>query len=209
MNIRRCRFALALLFAAYLVLGFCVPSSLAYIATESGSVVNAFFSSEFELDAVKVEVNVEKHVKPTGFDSIGPEGFSFELICNETGETLKMITDENGKASAMLAFTQDHLNSTYTYRLCEINDGRTRVRYSEKVYEIAAKVTLDEDRNIVVSLKMDGKPVQQIAASFENVYVSQIDLPHTGDDSCLMLYVALLLLSGTALALLRKRKTNW
>ena len=208
MNIRRCRFALALLFAAYLVLGFCVPTSLAYIATESGSVVNSFFSSEFELDARQVEIFVEKTIKSTGLESIGPEGFSFSLICNETGESLQMTTDETGKASAMLAFTQDHLNQIYTYRLSEINDGRENVKYSEKVYEIAVAVTLDASRNIVTAATLDGKPAQQIVASFENIYVSPIRLPNTGDNSSLVLYAALLLFSGIALAMLRKRETN-
>lgn len=209
MNIRRFRFAWALLFAAYLVLGFCVPTSLAYIATESGTMVNAFSSTEFVLDAAKVEVCLNKVVTPTGFDSIGPEGFSFSLVCDETGESLKMTTDAQGKASAMLAFTQDHLNQTYTYRLSEINDGRARVDYSEKIYEIAVAVALDANRNIVVSLKMDGEPVQQIDALFQNIYVSQINLPDTGDDSCLLLYIALLLASGIALMMFSKRKADW
>jgi len=128
---------------------------------------------------------------------------------DETGESLKMTTDAQGKASAMLAFTQDHLNQTYTYRLSEINDGRARVDYSEKIYEIAVAVDLDANRNIVVSLKMDGEPVQQIDALFQNIYVSQINLPDTGDDSCLMLYIALLLASGIALMMFSKRKADW
>ena len=209
MNTRRCRLVLALLLAAYLVLGFCVPTSLAYIATESGLMVNAFSATEFELDAAKVEVCLNKVVTPTGLDSIGPEGFFFNLTCDETGESLQMITDKNGKASAMLTFTQEHLNQTYIYRLSEINDGRAHVDYSEKVYEIAVSVALDANRNIVLSLKMDGEPVPQVDALFQNIYVSQIVLPDTGDDSCLLLYVSLLLLSGAALALLRKRKTDW
>lgn len=49
---------------------------------------------------------------------------------------------------------------------------------------------------------MDGQPVQQVVAVFENEYNAGIILPPTGDDTPIVFYLAFMLISGAGLVVL-------
>ena len=207
MNIRRW-FALVLLFSAAAVVSFAVPVSLAYIAASSETIVNTFESPYFTPASTQTEVRVIKTIRSAGHSTIGPEGFCFTLVCNETGVSHQLITDETGAASVILPFTSNDLNNTYTYQLAEINDGRASIIYDARIYEIEISLSVNEANQMIASLKVDGEAVEQIAAAFENIYTAGIALPNTGDSSRLSLCLLLFAASSAAAVMLAGKKES-
>lgn len=206
MKIRRSRLVLAVLLGAWLAVGFCVPAALAHLTDQTGTMVNSFDGLEFAPEDMRVEVQIKKTVINSGADSIGPEDFRFALYDEDAAETIELTTDADGFASALISLVDCQINKTYTYRLSEIDDGRSGVTYSDKIYAIEIRLGVDQEYHIKPELKLDGMPVGEIVAAFENEYTSMA-LPDTGDHSSLALYAALLL-SGSALLILLRRKAH-
>lgn len=209
MNIRRLWVKLALLFVVAAVIGFAIPTTLAYLTAQSETLVNTFDAPYFPPEPASVAVRVHKTVHNTGTESIGPEGFHFQLQNTQNNESFTLTTDANGFASITLPFSDADLGKTHTYRLCEINDGRENVTYSDRAYTIEITLSVNAQNQIVAAASMDGKPVQQIAAAFENVYNAGIVLPLTGDDTPVALYVTLMLISGAGLVFLLTKRNGW
>ncbi len=157
---------------------------------------------------VTVEILVDKVVESLGKETIGPEGFQFTL---EGREVLSVLSDETGKASFLLTFTEEDIGKTLVYRLSEVNGGREFVTYDESVYEFRFTVGLDENNSLTVAVEKDGRQVEKAAAQFVNLF-EDIGNPGTGDTGSLGLWLALLFVSGGALgmtaALGRKKKAE-
>lgn len=139
-------------------------------------------------------------------ESIGLEGFRFTLQNAQNAEAFTLTTDANGAASVTLPFSDADLGQTHTYRLYEINDGRAHVTYSDQVYTIEITLSVNANNQIVASVRVDGQPVQQVVAVFENEYNAGIILPPTGDDTPIVFYLALMLISGAGLVVLLSKR---
>ena len=121
-------------------------------------------------DPVKIDFVVDKTVKNTGEQTIGPKGFDFKLIKNSTKEEWTAEADENGYAAFSMTYTKDDIGKVYLYELSEVNDGIEGVTYSEEVYDISVGIQLSEDNELITTIKMDDKVVKDIKAKFENIY---------------------------------------
>lgn len=207
MNIRRLWAALALLLVTIAAVGLSVPATLAYSTAKTETLVNTFTVLRFPPAQTSVNVCVQKTVHNTGTKRIGPEGFSFSLQNTQTGEAFVLTSDADGLACVTLPFSEADMGKTHTYRLSEINDGRENVNYSDQVYIIQIEITVDAQNQTVASVCVDGVPVEQIVAVFENEYnAGDVILPPTGDDTNLELYIALLFVSCAGLALLMTKR---
>lgn len=207
MNIRRLWVILAMLFVTAASVGFAVPATLAYQTAKTETLVNTFTLLRYPPSETSVDVSVRKEVRSIGTQSIGPEGFHFKLQNTQSNESFTLTTDANGFASVTLPFSDADIGKNHTYRLVEINDGRENVNYSDQVYIIQIEITVDAQNQTVASVCVDGVPVEQIVAVFENEYnAGDVILPPTGDDTNLELYIALLFVSCAGLALLM---TKW
>lgn len=208
MNIRRLWPVLALLLSVAVAAGFMLPASLAYITAQSNTIVNSFDAGAISPEDLQVPVRVQKTVSSTGAETISPEGFRFALLCQETGETTELTTNIAGIADAVISLADLQMNKTYTYLLSEINDGRERITYSDQVYTICITLSIDSEIRLVTDITVDGKPVRQIVASFENLYSPAWMPPDTGDHSQPFLYLALMLFSSAGLILLMKQNAG-
>ena len=174
------------------------------------SFVNTFIPNP---DDITVDVNISKTVVNTGTAKIGPEGFEFLLqMLEDDSEGDTVESDEYGSAKFSLTFTKDDIGQTYSYVLTEIDGGIENVTYSQAEYEITVAITYDEETDALVAmLTMNGTEVTELVAEFENIYDADIpDIPHTGDNSDMLLWVALMFVSAGALLILsscgRKKK---
>lgn len=205
MNIRKW-VKLALLFSAVAIMGIVVPVTLSYVFDVTAPLVNTFVPPSAPVygeDAV--EITVHKTVINKGEAAITPEGFTFLLRNSVTGETLTAMSNKEGQARFVLTFTGAQPGS-YTYLLSEQNDGLEGVTYSTAEYNIRVDVTGISGRT-ELSLFQDDKPVDAIAAAFENIYDTE-QIPDTGDHVPMVVFLVLLLGSGALLVLLvKKRKT--
>ena len=173
---------------------------------------NTFIPVVSEPDDIAVNIGVNKTVKNTGVSSISPAGFEFVIENTVSGEKQALKSDENGNAFFTLPFTATDVGKIYTYKLFETNDGMTGVTYDTKVYDISIAITLSNDNKLVSTITMDGKAVNDVIARFENTYYTDhTSAPPTGDDSNIMFWFIMMIISGTAcivLILLDKRYTR-
>ncbi len=149
---------------------------------------------------ITVDIDVIKTVVNEGDDTIGPEDFEFlleNLDSDADGDTVK--SDENGMAKFTLTFTEDDIGNIYTYKLTEIDDGRTGVTYSTEEYIMTVAITLDEDTNtLVATLTQNEAAATELVGEFENIYNYTTDVPDTGDNSNMGMWLILMFISGGA-----------
>lgn len=149
-----------------------------------------------------LQILVEKTVKNTGSQKIGPEGFTFVL--EETADSkIEATTDTNGKAVFNLTVAEELAGGTYTLKLYEKNEGKQNVTYSTAVYEYVIKVSLSDDNKLVADVTCNGQAADssKLVAAFENVYdYTPPQTPVTGDSMNLVLWFSLLGISALVLA---------
>jgi pilin isopeptide linkage protein len=150
-----------------------------------------------------LEIRVEKTVKNTGVQMMGPEGFQFLLENMTLGGTRTAITDAEGLAVFTLTFTKEDIGNTYTYQLSEINDGRDNVEYSEAVYTITVSIERNDDNELTAAITNNGTETAEPVAQFENVYDPPKDDDNPGmGDTGLSLWIAMMAVScGGAITL--------
>lgn len=183
----------------------------------SRAVFENTYTAEESTDSVKI--NIEKEVKNTGSESIGPEGFTFILENTDTGEEASVKSDEDGLADFRLIFTEEDAGHTYHYKLYEKDQGKKGVTYSDAVYRLKIVVSESEDGSIDAELYSDGKLSTEFKASFVNTYDSgssvitvspgsgeitdeshAVEGTRTGDESHPILWLVLALISAGILA---------
>lgn len=203
---RRRWLQLALLFSLVVVAAVALPTTLSYVFSTTGPVVNTFLPPGGLNDQTMVEVFVEKTVLNTGEDKIGPEGFTFILKNDETGEELTVVTGTAGTGRFALPFSGTDAGKTFSYSIWEQNDARENVVYDSKVYVLEITIGMVDDKP-VATLQLDGQPVTEATARFENTY-HFTDVPETGDASQVTLYAALAVGSMMLLILLVRRRRS-
>lgn len=188
---------------------FPVPGTLAYIVDQSNTVNNSFRVEYLPPQDVTVPVSVHKTVLCVGNDSISPAGFSFRLVNLETGAVTPMTSFTDGWATADLVFTADDAGKTYNYQLYEHNGGRAYVEYDDTVHYLTIELPVNEQHEMAPVITMDGELTAEAVAEFVNVYCP-VEIPDTGDHDQPVMWLALLLLSGTGLLMLcrKERRTR-
>lgn len=172
---------------------------------------------------VSVDIAVKKTVKNTGTDTIGPEGFDFVLENTDTNEKAMVQSDEDGQAVFRLLFTDDDAEHTYHYKLYEEAGHRKGVVYSDAVYKLEITVAKDSGGALAAKVSCDGEPVGTFTAEFVNTYEGaegeksggedgetggpdvihtdqhMVEEPRTGDESNLILWIVLIVVSAAVL----------
>ena len=195
---------LAVLLSLVLIAAVAVPATLAYVVVQTPSLQNVFTADAPAEGELAVDVRVHKTVLAAGQQTIGPEGFHFLLTDAQTGASHAFATGYTGYGTLTLAYSLADAGKTYAYRLTEVNDAREHVTYSDLSYDLT--ITLAEESGaLTAALTMNGEPVTAILAEFENIYAPTSDVPATGDDAPLLMWMLGLLLCGAGLILLRPR----
>ncbi len=160
---------------------------------------------------VTINFDINKTVVNKGSEKIGPEGFEFLLNALADGVSdITVKTDEKGKAKFTLTFTESDIGNTYTYKLTEVNGAKANVTYSDAEYTISVAIALNENNELVATLTKNGENVTSVVTDFENIYdytpapapnpkSEYPSSPHTGDNTNLNIWFALLLISGGGL----------
>ncbi len=159
------------------------------------------FQNEFKANT-SVDIFIEKKVENKGGESITPEGFKFLLEKVGTDEEVKVTADAEGKAQINLPFTEKDAGETYTYKLTEVNDGRTYVKYSQAEYLIEVELTLNDEDELVATVTYGQEEIEALEAEFVNEYdytPPVTEIPVTGDTSNISLWIALMFVSGGVL----------
>ena len=200
---------LAMLFCVAIAVISAPPTSLAYIAANSNTVQNAFRVEYLPPQDITVPVRVQKTMISLSERDVGPGGFDFRLINVDTDEAAIITSSADGWAETYLTFTAEDVGKTFRYRLHEMDTGRKNVTYDESVYDISIIIGLDQSHELCAELWMDGAPVEEIVAAFENVYYVPVPLPDTGDEARPILWAAMLVFSGSGLVMLRKKRNDF
>ena len=155
-----------------------------------------------------VEILVQKTVINKGTERLSPEGFAFLLdALDESGKDTTVRSDAQGNAKFALLFTEADIGKVYNYRLTEIDEKAANVTYSQAVYEISIAITLNENNELLAEITVNGEKTAQAVAAFENVYDYTPQLPQTGDEAAIALWLLMMCFSsGAALMMLTRRK---
>ncbi|MBE5787975.1 MAG: LPXTG cell wall anchor domain-containing protein [Clostridiales bacterium] len=206
MNFKKNWLKMALLFAMAAVIGFAIPTTIAYIVEQSNSVINLFDAPYFPAEQGGVNIQIQKIITSMADDTITPQGFQFLLQNAENpDENYTMTADAKGNASLRLVFADEDLGKTYTYQLSEINGGDKNVIYSDVVYEIRITPQANGENQVEPLVAVNGQEVEDILLQFENIY-SPVEPPDTGDHLPLIIFAALLMISAAGLVLLMKKR---
>ena len=153
---------------------------------------------------ITVHIGVEKTVVNKGSESIGPDGFQFQLENVATGEKVYVTTNAEGKAIFDLEYTKNDIGQTYTYKVTEVNGGKANVTYSTAAYTVTVEISLNGDNELVATLTKNGQGAAEVVTAFENVYdytpaptpEPTPESPKTGDSTYFQLWSTLLFVSG-------------
>ena len=203
MKNRKWLLALALLLCIAAAAAAAMPTTVSYFVDRSNTIKNTFRVEYLPPSDITVPVRVHKTVLSMGNESISPAGFCFHLENLDTGDVIPMTTLANGETTASLIFTADDISKTYNYRLYEYNDGRNNVIYDETVYSISITLQLNDQHEMSAALAINGEATAEIVAEFVNTY-HKMDIPVTRDYAHPLLWLVLLLFSGTGLVLCRR-----
>ena len=180
---------------------------------EVNVIFNNTFKPPFITDDITEYITVDKAVENRGELSISPEGFKFILENTQTGEKQLVTTDEVGRASLPLVFTQQDIDRSYNYTLYEKNEGKAGVTYDSKIYKIDITVKKGADNKLVVETKVDSVLTEGVFAQFTNIYeMNKNEPPETRDDNNIYLWILLMIISAASCAVLlvteRKLRKN-
>ncbi len=184
------------------------------IIVDNSPVDKIIFTNVNNPENIAVTVNVKKLLKNKTDESMGLEGFKFKLIGDNIDEQI-LTTDADGNANFTLEYTLADKDKTYTYTLAEINTAIEGMVYDESEVTASVKITLGEDGILGAEITQNGEVADVITASFKNVYEGKPeptptptpepepepepeypDSPQTGDNTNLLLWFALLFVSG-------------
>ena len=141
--------------------------------------IDVTFNNRFKLENVEdleIKITSQKTVKNTGDYEIGPEGFTFVLTNTETNDTKRLLSNDYGITIFGITYTKEDIGKTYNYTLHELNDNKTNVTYSDKTYKIQVEIVLNNEDKLQAKLRLDGQEVDNIKATFENIY-HRVDVP--------------------------------
>ena len=182
------------------------------IMIENTPVDEIVFTNVNNPEDISVAVSVKKKLENKTDETVGLQSFKFKLTGDNIAEQV-LETDTEGNASFTLKYTLADKDKTYNYKLTEINTAIEGMLYDEQEVTASVKITLGDDGKLKAEATQNGKAVEAITASFQNVYEGKPaptptpepepeakpeypDSPQTGDASTLTLWLGVLLASG-------------
>ena len=140
---------------------------------DKGYNINVKFNNRFKIENVKdleVFIKTEKTIKNTGQYELGPDGFTLILTDTKTNETKSLLTNSDGIAIFGVTYTKDDIGKTYEYTIHELNDNKSNVTYTDKVYDVKVTIGLNNKDELTAELTVDGKDIEENKIVFENIY---------------------------------------
>lgn len=173
--------------------------------TLNGQSAEIVFENTYTPAQITVDLPVEKTVQSLTEQTIGPEGFKFQLV-DENGKQLGTVeSDKQGKAKFSLVFQAEDIGRTFKAVVSEIDTKKTGVVYSLNKYAVEITISQADSGELISAVTIDGKPAA--AMQFVNVYEPAAS-PVTGDNFYSMLFISLMILSsfGLAAVIVSKKK---
>ncbi len=97
---------------------------------------------------------------------------------------------------------------TFTYRLSEVKGAVKGMVYSDAVYEVKFRVTVNEYGIIEIIYNDNPVPVNVVNTEFTNIYEGDPDIPETGENAITLPWFLLLIAGAgclSAIAILGKK----
>lgn len=169
--------------------------------------INVTFENTYEkyiIEDLFIDIVINNKVNNTGKYSIGPENFEFILVNKDNGEQQKATTDKDGNASLQLKYTEDDIGKTYKYTLSVIEGNIKGLTYSKETYDIEVIIGLDENHDLVATIKVNGQVMGSIVTNFLNTYHVDPEAPSTPptiDITDNTPYIRMMVISGGGLLL--------
>ncbi len=192
------------------------PENVTYTVKNGDAVEIAEFVNRYIPAAATAEIIGSKLLEG---EVLGEGDFSFELYSSNNDWTAGKLlqTVKNGADGTItfdsLSFSQP---GTYYYLVMEKNGGETidRVTYDDSIYRVVITVTDNQRGQLSAEMVVfDEDELPQAGIEFVNIYTPPvIEIPETGDNVRLGLWMALLAVSGCCLVAItltgKKRKTQ-
>lgn len=151
--------------------------------TKDGKAADSYgFTNIFTPKAVGTSVEVQKVLVNKSEETVGLNGFVFQLECDGQKQTL--TTGADGKVKFDLSFDATDIGKTYTYKLSEVKGDKAHMTYDAAVYEV--KVTVSQAPNtgeLELAVSRTGTGAFQFTNTYEPPVADEDDPPKTGDES--------------------------
>ena len=194
---------IALLLTITFTGGALMRTTLAYILDRAQPLVNTFAPSTTIIEG-EINLDIITTLNIIGGDgsNLSPEGYSFTMTDQLTGDQRTMVTGKDGMTTFPFTFNSSHAGQEFVYHVEMVNEGQPGVLYSDLVYEVRIVIENRND-NLVVQVYINGAPTTNYICPFEIIYPYKE--PITGDSSTVLINVALMLASLTALIIINRR----
>lgn len=131
------------------------------------------FTNIFAPTDASVDVTVQKVLVNNSGETMGLNGFEFQLVGVEKPGTATVKSDDTGAAKFTLTFGYEDIGETFTYKLSEVNTAIERMTYDETVYEIKVAVGQNHTTGeITLTVTRNGESAAE-AAVFTNTYAAK------------------------------------
>ena len=118
----------------------------------------------------QVVIDVTKYLDMKGYTHVllGRDGYTFK-IQGDNGYNDTCLSNQDGKASFTLEFTEDNIGKTYTYEITEVKGSKDDIVYSSQRYTITVTVGVN-GTELTTEVKVGGQATTAPAVSFTNTY---------------------------------------
>ncbi|MBE6986450.1 MAG: VWA domain-containing protein [Ruminococcaceae bacterium] len=190
------------------------------VVTKGNETVTDYgFTNIYTPEDAETIISVQKILDNKSEETMGLNGFIFQLVEEASQEALTATSDAEGKAQFQLGFSAADVGKTFTYKLSEKAGDVEGMTYDDTVYEIKVVVSQNsETGELVLTVTRDNEAVDG-SAEFTNVYapVSEPEEdpnepgkdpedpdgpPETGDDFHMILWGTVCLGAAVMLAVL-------
>ena len=161
------------------------------------------FTNIYTPEDVETILSIQKILENKSEETMGLNGFIFQLLEAEAEEAVTATSDDEGKAEFTLSFSAADVGKTYIYKLSEKAGDVEDMTYDDTVYEIKVVVSQNaETGELVLTVTKDDEAIDG-SMEFTNVYapVSE-EPPKTADDFNMILWSTLCLGAAVMLAVL-------
>ena len=161
------------------------------------------FTNIYTPEDVETILSIQKILENKSEETMGLNGFIFQLLEAEAEEAFTATSDDEGKAEFTLSFSAADVGKTYIYKLSEKAGDVEDMTYDDTVYEIKVVVSQNaETGELVLTVTKDDEAIDG-SMEFTNVYapVSE-EPPKTADDFNMILWSTLCLGAAVMLAVL-------
>lgn len=170
-------------------------------------VVSPTFTNNYYSPTAQLQLEALKLIEIKGNVDHGVDGFSFELLDSADNVLHTAVSDDEGRVLfAPLSYGIADAGKTFTYKLREVAGEDFYMEYSEQTYTLSVSVSWDESDpgTLTVNAAWTDLNPGDAQPTFTNIY--KLYIPSSGDDTPLILWAALSVLSLTGMLVLISRR---